>query len=131
MIKSNTGIAPWDALNVALSELIGLTIGSWVFIVGGILIFINSLIKMRFPNLAGFIPIFIIGSFVDLLNLKVLSFLKTDAVILQWSLFLIGLCILAMGIAIYLRASFPSIPNDELIWLLLNAQVGVLILQRR
>ncbi|MEH7664430.1 permease, partial [Bacillus velezensis] len=42
MIKSNTGIAPWDALNVALSELIGLTIGSWVFIVGGILIFINS-----------------------------------------------------------------------------------------
>nr|WGD61225.1 DUF6198 family protein [Bacillus velezensis] len=114
MIKSNTGIAPWDALNVALSELIGLTIGSWVFIVGGILIFINSLIKMRFPNLAGFIPIVIIGSFVDLLNLKVLSFLKTDAVILQWSLFLIGLCILAMGIAIYLRASFPSIPNDEL-----------------
>ncbi|OLP65745.1 hypothetical protein BACPU_13630 [Bacillus pumilus] len=38
-------IAPWDALNVALSELIGLTIGSWAFIVGGILIFINSLIK--------------------------------------------------------------------------------------
>ena len=32
--------------------------------------------KMRFPNLAGFIPIVIIGSFVDLLNLKVLSFLK-------------------------------------------------------
>ena len=61
---------------MALSELIGLTIGSWVFIVGGILIFINSLIKMRFPNLAGFIPIVIIGSFVDLLNLKVLSFLK-------------------------------------------------------
>ncbi len=76
MIKSNTGIAPWDALNVALSELIGLTIGSWVFIVGGILIFINSLIKMRFPNLAGFIPIVIIGSFVDLLNLKVLCVLK-------------------------------------------------------
>lgn len=113
MIKSNTGIAPWDALNVALSELIGLTIGSWVFIVGGILIFINSLIKMRFPNLAGFIPIVIIGSFVDL-KPKGSFVLKTDAVILQWSLFLIGLCILAMGIAIYLRASFPSIPNDEL-----------------
>ncbi|MGX9291839.1 YczE/YyaS/YitT family protein [Bacillus sp. A015] len=114
MIKSNTGIAPWDALNVALSKLIGLTIGTWVFIVGGILILINSLIKMRFPNVAGFIPIFIIGVFVDILNLKLLSFLESNNVMIQWGLFLIGLCLLAMGIAIYLRASFPSIPNDEL-----------------
>lgn len=114
MIKSKVGIAPWDALNVALSERIGLTIGSWVFIVGGILIFVNSLIKMKLPNIAGFIPIFIIGAFVDLLNVKILSFIKVNILLFQWSLFFVGLCILALGIAIYLRASLPTVPNDEL-----------------
>ncbi|KMN45649.1 YczE/YyaS/YitT family protein [Bacillus sp. LK2] len=123
MIKSNVGIAPWDALNVALSERIGLTIGSWVFIIGGILIFINSLIKMKLPNIAGFIPIFIIGTFVDLLNLKILSSVKVDVLLFKWSLFFIGLCILALGIAIYLRASLPSVPNDELM-LAITARTG-------
>ncbi|MGG5737365.1 YczE/YyaS/YitT family protein [Bacillus cereus group sp. IBL03679] len=123
MIKSNVGIAPWDALNVALSERIGLTIGLWVFIIGGILIFINSLIKMKLPNIAGFIPIFIIGTFVDLLNLKILSSVKVDVLLFQWSLFFIGLCILALGIAIYLRASLPSVPNDELM-LAITARTG-------
>ncbi|MEW9502979.1 YczE/YyaS/YitT family protein [Jeotgalibacillus marinus] len=113
-IKSNVGIAPWDALNVALSEKIGLTIGSWVFIVGGVLIFVNSTIKRSAPNVAGFIPILIIGVFVDLLNLKLLSFVQVDSLWIKWCLFFGGLSILAFGITIYLRASFPSVPNDEL-----------------
>lgn len=114
MIKSNVGIAPWDALNVALSKRIGLTIGSWVFIIGGILILVNSLIKRSIPNVAGLIPILIIGAFVDLLNLKILSFMEVDTLFFRWCLFFGGLCILASGIVIYLRASFPSVPNDEL-----------------
>ncbi|EFM08917.1 conserved hypothetical protein [Paenibacillus curdlanolyticus YK9] len=114
MIKADTGIAPWDALNVALTDNVGLTVGSWVFIVGGFIILVNSVIKRKFPNLAGGIPIIIIGLFVDLLNLKVLTFLKFDAALYQWILFLAGLCILAMGISIYLRAKLPSVPNDEL-----------------
>ncbi|MBN8211107.1 permease [Bacillus sp. NTK071] len=113
MIKSQVGVAPWDALNVALSDRVGLTVGSWVFIVGGVLIFINGLIKKRFPNLAGFIPILVIGGFVDLLNLRVLSIVESEELLIQWGLFLGGLGVLASGIAIYLRASFPSVPNDE------------------
>ncbi|MWC28625.1 YczE/YyaS/YitT family protein [Paenibacillus sp. MMS18-CY102] len=114
MIKADTGIAPWDALNVALTDNIGLTIGSWVFVVGGVIILVNSIIRMKLPNLAGGIPIIIIGFFVDLLNLKVLTFLKLDGALYQWGLFMVGLCILAVGISIYLRANLPSVPNDEL-----------------
>jgi uncharacterized membrane protein YczE len=123
MIKSNVGIAPWDALNVALSQRIGLTIGSWVFLVGGVLIFVNSFIKRSTPNLGGFIPILIIGSFVDLLNLKILHFMKIHVYVPQWILFFGGLSVLALGIAIYLRASFPSVPNDELM-LAITARTG-------
>ncbi|PZD95563.1 permease [Paenibacillus sambharensis] len=114
MIKSNVGIAPWDALNVALSERIGLTVGSWVFIVGGILIFVNSIIRRKVPNLAGLIPILIIGVFVDLLNLKLLSSMEVEPILLRWVLFVGGLSVLALGIVIYLRAALPTVPNDEL-----------------
>ncbi|CAM4414438.1 YczE/YyaS/YitT family protein [Paenibacillus tarimensis] len=114
MIKSNVGIAPWDALNVALSERIGLTVGSWVFIVGGILIFVNSIIRRRVPNLTGLIPILIIGLFVDLLNLGLLSSMEVQPLVLRWVLFVGGLSVLALGIVIYLRASLPTVPNDEL-----------------
>ncbi|WP_246070380.1 YczE/YyaS/YitT family protein [Paenibacillus kobensis] len=114
MIKANIGVAPWDALNVALTDKVGLTVGSWVFIVGGVIILINGIIRMRLPNVTGAIPIVIIGFFVDLLNLKVLTFLKVNGALHQWILFLAGLSILAAGISFYLRAQLPSVPNDEL-----------------
>lgn len=114
LINANVGIAPWDALYVALSDQIGFTVGSWVFIVGGILIFLNSLIMMRKPNLAGFIPIILLGLFVDLLNLKILSFIEVDGIVPRWILFLVGLVIMGLGITVYLYASLASIPNDEL-----------------
>ena len=114
LINADVGIAPWDALYVALSDQIGFTVGSWVFIVGGILIFINSLIMMRKPNLAGFIPIILLGLFVDLLNLKILTFIDVNGIVPRWILFLVGLVIMGLGIAVYLFASLASIPNDEL-----------------
>lgn len=115
MIKSNVGVAPWDALNVVLAEQVGLTVGIWVFIVGGVLIFLNSFIKVegKRPNLKGFLPILLIGLLVDLLNLRILAFLEIDSFPFRWFLFSVGLCILGLGIALYLRSSFPAIPNDE------------------
>lgn len=123
MIKANVGTAPWDALYVGLSEKIGLTVGSWVFIVLGILIVINSIIKKALPNVAGFIPIFILGVYVDLFNLNLLRSVQIDNLPLQWLLFLAGLAILALGISIYLQARFAPLPNDELM-LALNNRFG-------
>ncbi|WP_347552441.1 permease [Pseudalkalibacillus hwajinpoensis] len=123
LINADVGIAPWDALYVALSDQIGFTVGSWVFIVGGVLIFINSLIMMRKPNLAGFIPIVLLGLFVDLLNLKILSFIEVDGIVPRWILFMVGIIIMGLGIAVYLHASLASIPNDELM-LALTEQTG-------
>ncbi|MFP3338738.1 hypothetical protein R0J91_12205, partial [Micrococcus sp. SIMBA_131] len=43
-IKSDIGAGAWDALNVGLSETIGFTVGSWVIIVGMILIIVNAIL---------------------------------------------------------------------------------------
>lgn len=114
LIKADVGVAPWDALYVGLSKTIGLTVGSWIFIVGSFVIVINSMIKKGTTNILSLLPVLIIGFFVDILNLSILSFIEIEYVYTRWMLFLIGLFILASGIVFYIRASFPLVPNDGL-----------------
>ncbi len=64
-IKADLGAGAWDALNVALSEEIGLTIGKWVMIDGAILIIVNSILVKRKPEFLSLITIIFIGSLVD------------------------------------------------------------------
>lgn len=113
MIKASIGIAPWDALNVALEKNIGMSIGFWVFAVGSVLILINGLIKQGMPNLLGFIPIIIIGLLIDGLNALLTDGVDIDNQFAGWFLFATGLLILSCGIALYIRSSLPAVPNDE------------------
>lgn len=113
MIKASIGIAPWDALNVALEKNIGMSIGFWVFAVGSVLIVINGLIKQGIPNLLGFIPIIIIGLLIDGLNTLLTGGVDIDNQLAGWFLFAAGLLILSCGIALYIRSSLPAVPNDE------------------
>lgn len=113
MIKASIGIAPWDALNVALEKNIGMSIGFWVFAVGSVLIVINGLIKQGIPNLLGFIPIIIIGLLIDGLNALLTGRVDIDSQLSDWFLFVAGLLILSCGIALYIRSSLPAVPNDE------------------
>lgn len=113
MIKASMGIAPWDALNVALEKHIGMSIGFWVFAVGSVLIVINGLIKQGIPNLLGFIPVIIIGLLIDGLNALLTGRIDIDSQFSGWFLFVAGLLILSCGIALYIRSSLPAVPNDE------------------
>src|SRR5688572_8559054 len=65
-IKAELGAGAWDALNVALTEWIGLTIGSWIIIEGAVLVVVNSLLVKRRPQLLSLLTIILIGSLVDL-----------------------------------------------------------------
>ena len=65
MILSNLGAGPWDAMYVGLSENVGLTVGSWVFIVGSLLIIINGVLLRKIPDFLAVITIILIGSFMD------------------------------------------------------------------
>ena len=46
-IKAELGVGAWDALNVALTEWIGLTIGTWVIIDGAVLLFVNAILLKK------------------------------------------------------------------------------------
>ncbi|MEH7884135.1 membrane protein [Bacillus sp. JJ1609] len=112
-IKAGLGTGAWDALNVGLSETVGLTPGSWVVIVGIILIFVNAALVKRRPDIAAVITLLITGVLIDFWILRVFDELIVTGYVKQFAVFMLGMVTLSLGLAIYLQAKFPLIPIDN------------------
>jgi uncharacterized protein len=112
-IKANMGTGAWDALNVGLSRIFGLTIGSFVIIIGIILLFINALLLKRKPDYLALFTIFIIGSLIDFWMLIVLGTFEPTGFLYKLIVLVVGLLIIGLGVAIYLQPKFPLNPIDN------------------
>lgn len=123
-IKAELGTGAWDALNVGLSKTIGLTVGSWVFIVGIVLIGLNAILLKTRPDFLAVITIFLAGLFIDGWLLVVFDSYQASGLWEQIAVFVIGVIILSFGIAVYLQAKFPLIPIDKLM-LAIQERLGV------
>jgi uncharacterized membrane protein YczE len=117
-IKADLGAGAWDALNVGLAETVGFTVGTWVMIVGAILIIINAILLRRFPEMLAVATIIIIGIFIDFWLKFVLANWEPSGLLLRFLLLLLGLTIISIGISIYLQAKFPLIPIDQFMMVL-------------
>ncbi|WP_236838791.1 YczE/YyaS/YitT family protein [Caldalkalibacillus salinus] len=112
VIKSGLGAGAWDALHVGLSETFGPTVGTFVVIVGLILIVTNALILWHKPQILPIITIFILGAFIDFWNLWVFGPFMPEPLFYRAIVFAGGMLGMAVGIAIYLQAQFALIPID-------------------
>src|SRR5690625_1521970 len=61
----HVGLHPWDVLNVALFEKVGLTIGSWAIIISILLIIISWILDKSYIKLGTFFNAVLVGAFVD------------------------------------------------------------------
>src|SRR5699024_11374481 len=59
------GIHPWDVLNVALFDLVGLSIGSWTIIISIVLIVISWTLDKSYIKIGTFLNAVLVGAFVD------------------------------------------------------------------
>lgn len=114
MIIADIGAGAWDALNVGLSETIGLTVGIWVMIVGILIMFVNALLLRARPEFLSIGTIILIGFFIDFWLLIALDEWNLEGWIVKSLVLLAGLVIASLGIAIYLQAKFPLSPLDNL-----------------
>ncbi|XKI13320.1 Membrane protein [Sporosarcina sp. ANT_H38] len=114
MILSNLGAGPWDAMYVALSESVGLTVGSWVFIVGVLLIIINSLLLKGTPDFLAIITIVLIGALIDFWLLGVFPDFTATEIGMRIFMLIAGILIIGLGISLYLQSSFARNPVDNL-----------------
>jgi uncharacterized protein len=112
-IKSNLGAGPWDALNAGLSKTAGLTIGSWVIIIGIILMMVNAWLLKAKPDYLALMTICLIGFMADFWILRVFSGVYILNLYWQIAALVIGLALIGLGAAVYLQAQFPLNPIDQ------------------
>ncbi|MFB1082765.1 YitT family protein [Jeotgalibacillus sp. JSM ZJ347] len=114
MIVADLGVGPWDALYVGLSETIGFTVGTWVFILGIILILLNGYLMKKMPDFLAIITIFLIGVFMDFWLLVAFAGLDSLSMPVRSMMLVAGVLIIALGITFYLQANFARNPIDSL-----------------
>jgi uncharacterized protein len=112
-IKANMGVGAWDALNVGLSRIYGFTVGSFVIIIGIILLFVNAVLLKSRPDYYAVFTFFIIGSLIDFWMLVVLRNFEPNEFILKLVTLVAGLLIIGLGVAMYLQPKFPLNPIDN------------------
>jgi len=105
------GIHPWDVLNVALYEKVGLSIGAWMIIISFLLIIISLFLDKSYVRLGTFLNAVLIGVFVDFYMwldfLPKASYTWTDAVIIS-----AGIIIMGLGGGLYNAAGVGAGPRD-------------------
>lgn len=105
------GIHPWEVLNVAFYENIGLSIGSWSIIISFMLVIIALILDRSYVKLGTFINAFLVGAFVDFYLwagfLPAASHTWTDVIVM-----LMGIILMGLGGGMYNAGGVGSGPRD-------------------
>lgn len=114
IILADLGAGAWDAMYVGLNEHFGLSIGTWIFIIGILLIFVNALLLKERIDVSAVIPVVTIGFLIDFWLLFVFNDFQVLVLAIQVAMLVGGVSIIAVGIACYLQSKIARNPMDTL-----------------
>lgn len=105
------GVHPWDVLNVALYEKLGLSIGSWAIIISLFLIVVSWILDKSYIKIGTFLNAILVGAFVDMFLwidfLPNANHTWTDYVVM-----VIGIIVMGFGGGVYNSAEIGAGPRD-------------------
>lgn len=116
MLSSHVGTDAWNGLYAGMSYQLGWTVGTWVILVGILIILLNAYLKREKPDLFSLLTVFILGVCIDFW-LSVLS-VYPDNRFEQMITFWIGLLCTCFGISVYVQGQFALTPCDDLMYIL-------------
>lgn len=106
------------SLQVGLEQTIGLTVGTWEFIIGAILVTIMAIVRRSRPDMLAFLSAFLTGLGIDMW-LFVVKQVWIPELLFGKILFLcLGLLFIGLGVSLYLQAKFSPAPPDGIVLLL-------------
>ena len=111
------GIGPWDVFHYGLTLQFGLTIGTWIIIVGFFLLLITVIFTKKMPKIGAFLNMILMGFFIDFF-LWILP--NTNSLAGSALYLLIGVIIVGYGIGIYVSAELGAGPRDGLMILIVE-----------
>jgi len=113
-IKTGLGAGAWDALSVGESKTFGLSVGKWVIINGIILLFVNAFLQKKRPQWLAIITFTLIGQCIDFWLYVIFEDISFSSYFIRICTLIIGMLLLALGVATYLQPKFPTNPIDNL-----------------
>lgn len=112
--RSGLGLGPWDVLHQGISRHTPLTFGQATMLVGGLIIIISLLLKVR-PGISTILNMLLVGIFVDLqLHENWLPDLSKQFLMLRVLVDLVGVFLMGLGTAFYLAPLLGAGPRDGL-----------------
>ncbi len=110
ILLSALGNAPWDVLHQGLSRTIGLGTGTWVIIVGAVLLLLWIPLRQR-PGIGTISNVIVVGVVIDLLLPR---FDEPTAMAVRVALLLVGIVLCGVATGMYIGADFGPGPRDGL-----------------
>lgn len=110
LVESGLGLSPWDVLHQGLSRSVGLSIGTWVVIVGALVLLLWLPLRQR-PGLGTVSNVVVIGLALDA-SLAVLP--SPEGVPARTALLAAGVVLNAVATAGYIGARLGPGPRDGL-----------------
>lgn len=111
LVISNFGSGPWDAVNIGLSNILGLSIGSCMNLVAIIQLIIGGILNKKIPNFYTLITSIFLGMFIDFWMLFMQA-IVIHSILNQFLVFMLALAVVSLGISIYLVSNLPNTPLD-------------------
>ena len=110
---SHIGAGAWDAAVFGMASSIGLTPGTWIIIVGFILMLINAYLSKEKIDFLAFLTTFTIGFLIDGWLFLVFNQLHPENLTQQILFFVFGFISIIIGAGVYLQAEFAPSPVDN------------------
>lgn len=112
MLKSDLGVAAFDALCMGMSRLVNFSTGKCCMTLGILMIFLNAIMEKKIPNIFSFLTSLIVGTCIDFW-MKMIGYNPNERVC-QFFFLIIGILINTFGIALYISAGLSKGPIDQL-----------------
>ncbi|KGP90999.1 hypothetical protein N780_17115 [Pontibacillus chungwhensis BH030062] len=116
IINATLGAGFWTSFFIGMSDLFGLTVGTWYAIFQFLIIFVNGWLIKQAPEFRAVIPVILEGFILDFWLEIVFGHLdfSTAPFLLQVVMLISGVLITGLGVAIYIIPEFPRAPVDQL-----------------
>lgn len=128
-VKSEIGAGAYDSINFGLSELLKINVSIAIWITSFIVVIITSIIRRSFLKLTTFVTAIIVGCSTNMW-VVIINNIGFNTIFEKVFAFLLGICLVATGIAIYIIPKLPANPTDDLM-VALTEEKGISIMKAK
>jgi len=110
--KSGVGAGSYDSINFALRDVFNISLSLAISSTSLLVVFLAAFVRKSFPRFITFVTSVIMGVSTDMW-VQVIRNLSADTIVNKIVMFIIGMFLMCIGLAIYLIPKLPANPADD------------------